>query len=182
MTEQPEQPEQIEKIKKSDQPEPSQSKPTDKASKDRKVKMAFGLIVVVVILFVWHSQGKDPELVGWLTDYDTALAQAKQQHTQVAVFVTRRSMGQDDKRMIGRCMTHPRVEKALDYLGFVKLHQTNADKAFVDRYDIKTTPATLLLDSDGKLIKKQEGYQSDVQYANTFLGVQTSVLDNDKEN
>lgn len=153
--------------------EPETDPPKQPRSRtDRWIKMGFLAVAVVVGVIIWRWQGRDPELVGWGTDLNAALQVAKDKRTKVVVFFTRAPMGYEDKRVAKSCIRRPLTINALRHLGYRKVHlTTRAHKQYAKQFDVTETPTILLLDPDGKVVKRHEGFITDLVFCNEFLGV-----------
>lgn len=144
----------------------------DNRRKDLWIKAGFVVVALVVAILIWRRHGRDPKLEGWGTDLDAALQEAKEKQTKIVVFFTRQPMGFEDKKVVENCFHRWRAKKALDYLGYLKVHlTTKANAPLIKQFDITETPALLLLDSNGEVVKKHEGFINDLKFSSDFLGV-----------
>ena len=148
-----------------------------KSAKDRVVKIAFLVIAMGAAGTIYMMQRKDPELRGWGRNLGEALREAKARQTKVVVLFTRSPMGYNDKKMVKRCMRLGPTVRVLRHLGYPKVHlRTQADESEVQRYHVTKSPTVLLLDSDGKVLKKHEGFMTDLSFCNNMLGVSAASI------
>ena len=60
-------------------------KPLKTSSRDKWIKIGFVAVLVVAGAFVWMQSRRDPALKGWLTDYDAAVREAKNNNTRTLI-------------------------------------------------------------------------------------------------
>ncbi|MDY6914588.1 MAG: hypothetical protein SVT52_09055 [Planctomycetota bacterium] len=155
----------------------SQSRPAAKSKRDRWVKLGFLVAVLLVAAVVYFSHRKEPGLESWETCLDSGLQQAKQNQTKVIVFFTRQPMGYWDKRMVKKCMQMGPTTRVLRHLGYVTVHLTiQANRQEVERFEVMDTPTVLLLDANGKLLKRHTGFMNDISFCNQFLGLSAKQI------
>jgi len=143
-----------------------------KSSKDRWVKLGFLVAALVAATVVYTMQREDPKLPGWGSNLKAALAQAREDDTKVVVLMTTKPMSHAGRKLVTRSLKMPKAIKVLAHLGFPKVHlDSKRNKAEMAQYDVNRLPTLLLLHSDGEVLKKHEGYMSDINFCNDFLGM-----------
>jgi len=148
-----------------------------KSGKDRLVKVAFLIIALSVAGVVYMMQRKDPELTGWDKDLGDALKRAKADQKKVVVLFTRSPMSHDDKKIVNKCVRLPPSVRVLRHLGYPKVHLTiQGDRKAAERYDVHNSPTVLLLDSDGKILKRRDGFMTDLAFCNDMLGLPAAAV------
>lgn len=138
---------------------------------NRRAKIVL-LIAVLIIggLIYFMKQTKDPQLNGWGSDLAGALARAAADNKKVVVLFTREPMSETDKQLITVTLTHDTSVGVLDRLKYPLVHlsiQANAKEA--EQYKVTASPVLLLLDADGKVAKRQDGFVTDLDFCNNFL-------------
>ena len=146
--------------------------PAKKPASSRRVKLGFVFLIVAIMAVVYYVQLKDPVVKGWGTDWDKAMEQARTKKVNIIAMVTSSPMRHMDKRMIKENIYRPSIVSALEQIGYVKVHLNTADHGeLAKKYEVGETPAFLIIDSSGKLLKSQEGLMNDATFINGFLGV-----------
>lgn len=143
-----------------------------KSRSDRIVKFAFLAVALAAAAGIYMMQRKGPELKGWQRNLAGALAEAERRDTRVVVVFMERPMSFGDRRLTTRCLAFYTSRKVLAHLKYVRVHLNNkANKQAMQEYEITRLPSVLLLDSTGKVLKKREGFMTDIDFCNDFLGV-----------
>ncbi len=150
-----------------EQTPPSSKKPT---RKDHRTKIVFLIVVLAVVTIIYLSQRKDPKLKGWVSSLPAAQQQAREKDTNLIVLFTRQSMTHDDKKIVKKCLNLSQTRKELGRLGYIKAHlRVEDDPDSAQRYEITRTPTLVLLDATGNVLKKHEGFLTDLDFTNNFL-------------
>ena len=154
----------------SQQPQRPPSKPTDR---DRKVRYAFLLLVVVLSVVIYLTQVRDPALPGWGRDLPAAIAEANAAGKNVLLLFTNDTMGQADKDLIVKNLRNERTTvRALGKLQYPLVHlKLKADAEAARKYKVDSAPTLLLLGRDGNEIKRYAGFLSDLRLCEDFLGL-----------
>ncbi|RPI63586.1 MAG: thioredoxin [Planctomycetaceae bacterium] len=142
---------------------------------DRAVKIGFLIAVLVIGFFIWRGQKTEPTLGGWGTNLPLAMTQAKAGKAQVIVFFHHSPMSDDDTRMIKNSLDAEESRKAIAGKPYVKVSldiEGNAD--IVKKYNIVSTPTVLLLDADGKEIRRLDKPGNHLDFYNKLLGLKTT--------
>jgi hypothetical protein len=129
---------------------------------DRWVKLGFLAAAVIAVIIIYLVQQSPPELEGYETDLEAALRQAKRQDRNVFVFFSRdrSTPSADDEKMIRNELMHPKFRRFLDSAGCVKVWLTLlGDGEAAEKYGITSSPAVLLLDKDGRRLRRAIGYK-----------------------
>jgi thioredoxin-related protein len=141
-----------------------------KSPLDRCVKIGFLIVLVIAGAVLWFRQKHDPQLPGWNENLSTALQQAKADNRQILIFFTEAPMSYNDKHAVKNVVTTPRTENALNKLLYLRVHlNINDHKAEAGTYKVQSTPTYLLLDSNGRELKRTSGLMNDVTFIGSFL-------------
>ncbi len=156
-----------------DQPKTEKTRAT-KTGTSRRGKSLFLVAVVFVAAFLYWHQRREPHLPGWGSNFEEALAEAKAaQKPKVLIFFTTSPMGTLDRIMVKRVLRSS-TRRVLEKLGYPKVHLTTSSRRdLVERYGVRSTPAYVLVDPAGKLLKKQTGVLTDINFCTDFL--ETSI-------
>lgn len=136
---------------------------------DRWVKLGFLAVLLGAMVWITYHQLRGPSL-GWPTDLNQALAQAKAENRRVVVFVRSFPIGEQDKWMIAGPLSKPGNREALEKGNFL-LVELVLDKSadWAKRYGVTTTPTTLVIAPDGDSFHKQEGKIGELAFRQEFL-------------
>jgi len=146
--------------------------PPNKSALERWIKVGFVSAIVIVSVSLWLNVCRDPPIMGWGTNFDAAMHEAKEKGTNLVVMFTRSPMGHEDKRMVMENMGRKEITSALDELGYVCVHLNTSDqKQLAEKLEVKTTPTFLLLDADGKVLNRIVGLVNSLTFCHEFLGV-----------
>ena len=153
-----------------DQPKAEKTR-TTKTRTSRRGKFLFLVAVVLAATFLYRHQRREPTLPGWGGNFEEALAEAKTaQKPKVLIFFTTSPMGTLDKSMMTRMLQSRKTRSVLESLGYPKVHLTTKSRRdLAERYGIQSTPAYVLVDPAGKLLKKQAGRLTDISFCTGFL-------------
>jgi len=152
--------------------EQTANKPKARSRTDRRVKIGFLIVALAVAVFVYKQQRRDPEMRkwGWGRSLDSALAQAAQKDTKIVVAFTGRPMSHEDRKLVTRGLTYSKSRMVLDHLKYLKVHlDDKTHKPLFAKYGVTRTPVVLLLDSSGKVLKRHDGFMTDITFCNDFL-------------
>ena len=95
--------------------------------------------------------------IAWRTDLDAALAEARSANRRVLVDFSA-DWCPPCQAMKHDVWPHPQVEKAIS-AGFVPvLVDADRDTVLADRYQVSSIPTILLLDPDGRVVKRNNGF------------------------
>jgi len=147
--------------------------PPARTARDRRGKMAFVGVIIVVGLVIYLNQRKDPQLPGWDGDLAAATAQAKAGGGKVVLLFLHSPMTETDKRIVGTLTRADSSVRVLEALKWPHVRLWTSDKRAA-QYAVTETPTLLLLDGDGKIIRRKQDYLNDLQFCNDFLGVSPS--------
>jgi hypothetical protein len=152
--------------------------PKRKSKADRWVKVGFLVAILAVAALVYVSQTTDPGLPGWGKDLPAALRQAQEKNTKVVVVFTGSPMSEVDVRLVKETLTRRRTTvKVLNHLGYLKVHlSVRKHKRIAERYGVRSNPVVLLLDAEGKEIKRHSGFLLELPFCADFLGVPASEV------
>ena len=147
--------------------------PAAQKGKNPQSKRFFLVVLIVAVLLVWWFQRNNiAGLDKWPENLPDALVQAKTNHSKVLVFFYKSPMGEIDRKMVNNALITSRTTPVLEKLGYQKVRldiSKNEDTA--KKYNVKETPTVLLLDSDGKVLKRLESLKNDFEFCAEFLGV-----------
>ena len=155
----------------SDSENQTAEKPKARSRSDRWVKIGFLVVALAVAAFIYMQQRRDPEMRkwGWGRSLDKAVAQAAQRDTKIVVAFTRRP-SYEDRKLVTRGLTFRKSRTVLDHLKYLKVHLDNkTHKPLLEKYEVTKTPVVLLLDSSGKVLKRHDGFMTDIAFCNDFL-------------
>jgi len=146
--------------------------PEKTAKTNRRVKFAFLAILAVGAICLYFYQRREPDLVGWGNDLEAALAEAKAaRKPRVLIFFSASPMGELDKTMVKVTLQSSKTLSVLKRLGYPKVHlTTRSHRDLAERYGVRRTPAYVLVDPAGKLLKKRTGGLTDISFCTDFLG------------
>ena len=97
--------------------------------------------------------------IAWRTDLDAALAEARSTNKRVLVDFSA-DWCPPCQAMKHDVWPHPQVEKAIS-AGFVPvLVDADRDTVLADRYQVASIPTILLLDTDGRVARRNNGFLS----------------------
>ena len=97
--------------------------------------------------------------IAWRTDLDAALAEARSTNKRVIVDFSA-DWCPPCQAMKHDVWPHPQVEKAIS-AGFVPvLVDADRDTVLADRYQVASIPTILLLDTDGRVARRNNGFLS----------------------
>ncbi len=157
-----------------------QDQPKRKSRVDRWVKVGFLVVVVAVSVLIYKRQAAEPKLPGWGTDLQAALGQAREKGTKVLVLFTESPMSHGDKRLVTDTLNRSRT--ALNDLGYPRVHlRMRQHKDIAERYGVTSHPFLVLLDAEGKVVKKYSGFMSKEKFRSDFLEVSSSRTEKPKE-
>lgn len=150
---------------------PAKKMPEKTAKTNRRAKIAFLAILAVGAICLYFYQRREPELVGWGSDLEAALAEAKaSQKPKVLIFFSTSPMGELDKIMVKATLQSSKTLRVLKKLGYPKVHlTTRAHRDLAERYGVQMTPAYVLVDPAGKLLKKRTGRLTYISFCIEFL-------------
>ena len=138
---------------------------------DRRAKVVFLLILVALSAFLWLRQRRDPPLPGWGNDLAVALQQAQADRRPILVFFTRSPMSYDDKHVVTHTIRTQRTLEAIGKLRYAKVHlNTRQNKNEAQTYHVTSTPTYLLLDPNGKELRRTSGLMNDMKFAEFLAG------------
>ena len=140
-----------------------------KRTMDRRVKLGFAAVFVLVAGIVLYFQLRGPTLPrDWGDDLGKALAEARQASPpkKVVVFVKGFPASATDSWMIRTTLAKNR--KALG--PYVKVALTlDADAPWAKKYGVTRTPTMLLISPDGERFHKQAGKIGETDLRDEFL-------------
>lgn len=141
-----------------------------KSKTDRRVKLAFGAVVVLIVVGVAWTLLANKPLKGWESDYQKALSKAAQDNTSVLVFYHDEPLSKDDKDAIANTLNSDLVRKRLANSNIVRLElSSKRDAGIAAKYLVTKTPSFLMLDSNGELLGKIEGRTDHVKFVEEVL-------------
>lgn len=147
--------------------------PATKGKRDVLVKLAFVVVLAAGGALIWRLQRRDPKL-GWPTDLDAALRQAKKDDRQVIVFLMSVSLppGGDAEWNIRNTLAKKANRDAISQGGVICV-QVRLDATLKSetarKYRITKLPTMLLLGPDGKERNRREGKIGETDFRNGFL-------------
>ena len=154
-----------------DEQEPTSSQPPAKRKMDRRVKLAFVIILLGGIALIWVHQRRGPSL-GWGEDLDAALEQAKDDNRPVLVFFMSSPMGELAKKNIRHTLAKKSNRQAITDHKCITVKVT-LDTALKDplakKYRIDKLPTMLLLGPNGKERNRRVGFIGETDFRNGFL-------------
>jgi len=155
-----------------------QDQPRRKSRVDWRVKVGFVVVLLAVSVLIYMRQTAEPKLPGWGTDLQAALRQAKEKNTKVLVLFTGSPMSHLDRRLVKESLNKSRVLKAMNHLGYPRVHlSVRKHKDVAERYGVTSHPFLLLLDADDKVVKKHSGFLTDLAFCGDFLEVSLSEIE-----
>ena len=140
--------------------------------KDRLAKLGFLAVALAVAAFIYTQQRRDPEMRkwGWGRDLQRAIQQAETDDSKVVVAFTRRPMNHEDRKLVTRGLTFYKSRAVLDHLKYPKVHLDNkTHKGLFAEYGVTETPVVMLLDGAGKVLRRYDGFMTDIAFCNDFL-------------
>ena len=160
-----------------------QDQPKKKSRVDWRVKVGFVVVAVAVSVLIYMRQTAEPKLPGWGTDLQAALRQAKEKGTKVLVLFTESPMSHWDRRLVTDTLNKPSTSlKAMNHLGYPRVHlSVRKHKDLAERYGATSPPFLLLLDADGKALKKHAGFLTDLSFCGDFLEVSLSQIEEQQQ-
>jgi thioredoxin-related protein len=145
---------------------------TAESGKAGRGKYVFLLIAIVAFFLVWWLQRSDPALPDWSNDLEATMDTAAEQDRRVLVFFSNDPMTHDDKRAVEDVLKHPDTRLVLEHGNFLTVHlERNRDTAAAERYGIASTPAFVLLEPGGEVVRRHQGYLIPQKLCGEFLGV-----------
>ena len=134
----------------------------------RRREPVFWAALLAVVLTVqwpmlkgWYYQATGTaapsSAVAWRTDLDGALAEARSADKRVLVYFSA-DWCPPCAAMKHDVWPHPAVARAID-AGFVPVMvDADRDNGLSSRYRVESIPAVLMLDADGRVLKRNDGY------------------------
>jgi len=124
-----------------------------------RAKLVFLAVLVAVVGFIWYIQRNPSPPADWGTNLDDAIEQAGRENRQVLVWFTGIRNSQQWKDMRGRVRI-PQTKNIIKKKNFVCVNVevgTSMDSDLARKYGITKLPTFLILDPQGKEVKRTEG-------------------------
>lgn len=140
--------------------------------KDRKVKLIFLALILVILGVVGYMQLRGSTL-GWPSDFAAAQAQAASQNKKLVVFIRSFPATETDSSMAsgGGPLNKERNRQAMaDCIKCeVRLDRSSGWARRYGLQDAKATPITLVISPDGKKFYRQDGYIGETDFRDKFI-------------
>ena len=142
--------------------------------RDRRVKLGFLAVLLVVGAVVWLIQRRPPAALtkGWPDDLDKALAQAGSENRPILAFFTGQPLSATARWLLRGTLARPENKKAIAKGRFIKVRvalDRSLTSELAQRYQIKSLPTMLVLEPDGKERNRRTGRIGEVSFRNDFL-------------
>ena len=143
------------------EPTSTDAQPSGKAAPKRKhdrwVKLGFLVVALAIVAFLVIDQRKFPAPTGWGEDLDEALATAKAENRHVVVLFVKHPMGELAKTVIANVINKVDNRKAVIAGNFVPVIVRGPDQQMRDDYKLTEFPTLMILDPNGREVKRREG-------------------------
>ncbi|MFP4054408.1 MAG: thioredoxin family protein [Phycisphaerae bacterium] len=147
---------------------------TRRNSRDRKVKMGFAIVALVIMAAVYFLvQRSTPDLPEeWKDDLPAARATAKEQDRRLLLFVTSATSSQAAQQMKNITLSKVYNRKAIRMGKFVPV-QVIYTNEIGEAYgvDPQKLPAMVIASPDGEVQKVRYGYIGEIPFRKEFLEV-----------
>jgi len=147
--------------------------PASRNARDRRAKLAFVAIALVVAGAVyWWVQRNPRILTGWSEDLDAALKQAAAENRKAALIFHANPPGATTRWLAKNTLAKSDNRKALDRGEFLRIRvklNTALNSPTATRFKIRKLPTMLLLGPDGKELNRREGKIGEVEFRQEFL-------------
>jgi thiol:disulfide interchange protein len=135
----------------------------------RRDALFWTALVAIVVLVQWpmlkgwyyRATGAEApaSAIAWRTDFEAALAEARSANKRVLVDFSA-DWCPPCVAMKHDVWPHPRVVSAVDAGHVPLLVDADRDTVLAARYQVSAIPTVLLLDADGRVVKRKDGYLS----------------------
>ena len=148
--------------------------PQEPAGGDRRVKIVFGVVLLIAVVLVYYVQRKPPPDLtkDWPEGLAAALDRAKQEKRPVLVFFTGQSLSQTARRLLETTLRQRANRTAIREGRFIRVRvglTSSLTSDLVKKYKIKKLPTMLLLAPDGAERNRRVGFIGEVPFRNGFL-------------
>jgi hypothetical protein len=147
-------------------PSPSGASAKSTKHQDRRVKLAFLLVVIATTAWVTYHQLTQTQLTDWSNDLPAALAQAAKEGRPVVAIIYDSPTDYD----YGRLQVVVEKEgnrKAMKNINALRVATRNTVEAA--KYGVTKYPTTLLLNSNGQVQTAWAGYIPEIEFRQRFL-------------
>jgi len=130
----------------------------DKARLDRRVKIAFLAITVVLAVLVWRLQVNPAVLPAWGQDMDKARQEARAGNRRVLLVFIHDRPSEDDRFVA--TATLAKNDSRISAGRFLRVKEavpSSMDKPLAKQYGVKVTPTILMLDPNGRELGRLSG-------------------------
>ena len=135
----------------------------------RRDPLFWAALVAVVLVIQWpmlkgwyyRATGAEApaSAIAWRTDFEAALAEARSANKRVLVDFSA-DWCPPCVAMKHDVWPHPQVVEAVDAGHVALLVDADRDTVLAARYGVSAIPTVLLLDADGRVVKRNDGYLS----------------------
>lgn len=142
-----------------------------KKKHDKRVKLIFLLIMVAIAVTVWFVQNRGLPL-DWPDDIDAAMTQAKEEDRRVLAFFISSSPSESARNMGKITLNASENKEAIKNGNFIKVKvETSLKSDVAEKYNVTTLPTMLILAPDGKELNRREGFVTQTEFPEDFLGL-----------
>ena len=140
-------------------------------SRDRWVKIAFVVVTVVLVVFIYHKQRGGLSIPGWGDDLDEAMEQGRREGRLVLVLFVSDPPGTMATQLANTIRNEQNVKAVTDgrYVAVIAAVDTALKSDVARLHRLKTLPTLVLLGSAGLERNRREGMVGEVPFRQGFL-------------
>ena len=144
--------------------------PVDKARRERRTKIIFLLITLLIVAVIYKLQRTDTRLAGWSKDLNASMTQAVRENRPLLVL-----FDSDPPSTTSRNLVATTIEKNIKYIDDGKFIcvAVSVDTGLKDpvsrRYRLSLLPTMLIIGPDGIEKNRREGIIGEVPFRQGFL-------------
>jgi hypothetical protein len=144
--------------------------PVAKYRRDRRIRLAFLALTVVLVTLIYFRQRAGLSLPGWGNDLSAALTQAAAENRPVLAFFVSSPPSHTSRELTKT--TIPKNDEAIEKGRFIKVMvkvKNLAHSEWAVRYKIASLPTMLVIGSDGVEKNRREGFIGELEFRKGFL-------------
>ena len=148
-------------------------RPSDaKRSADRRVKLIFFVVVIVIASVAYYFQRQGPALSGWGDNLDAALKRSRQDDRPVLVLFFRDPPSETFRKLKKSVLDKSASVEAMAKGKFIRVKiklNAHLDSNLAKTYQIRELPTMLIIGPDGKERNRRKGYIAFADFWSGFL-------------